>query len=68
MIFQTLLICGKFTFHNFIQCGNVYLGRLYWERKTHTKMDQIRFCFVLFLSYGNENGSDSYSQIRLSVS
>ena len=26
------------------------------------------FCFVLFQSYGNGNGPDSYSQIRLSVS
>ena len=31
-------------------------------------MDQIRFCFCFFQSYGNENGPDSYSQIRLSVS
>ena len=26
------------------------------------------FFFVFFQSYGNENGPDSYSQIRLSVS
>ena len=31
-------------------------------------MDQIRFCFCFFRSYGNENGPGSYSQIRLSVS
>ena len=26
------------------------------------------FVYVVFQSYGNENGPDSYSQIRLSVS
>ena len=26
------------------------------------------FCFCFFQSYGNENGPDSYSQIRMSVS
>ena len=41
---------------------------LIWERKTYTKINQIRFFFFFFQSYRNENGPNSYSQIRLSVS
>ena len=29
-------------------------GRLLWERKTHTKMDQIRFFFVLSILWERE--------------
>ena len=37
-------------------------------RAVYTKMNQIRFVFVFFQSYGDEKGPNSYSQIRLSVS
>ena len=50
------------------QYESTILGRLVWERKTYTKMDQIRF-FVFFDLMGMRMVQIRiYSQIRLSVS
>ena len=40
----------------------------YGNEKLIRKWIRSGFCFCFFRSYGNENGPDSYSQIRLSVS
>ena len=40
----------------------------YGNEKLIRKWTKSIFCFCFFRSYGNENGPDSYSQIRLSVS
>ena len=40
----------------------------YGNEKLIRKWTKSVFCFGFFQFYGNENGPDSYSQIRLSVS